>query len=89
MCNSISCKWNRACRCTKKSISIYDNTIIGLCLNHTEDIQVRVLDAFTKGREIGAKDGEIKLLGELTEDMKLLKNPKEFDSWMQKKFGKK
>ncbi len=89
MCNSISCKWNKNLRCTRKDIAIYDNTILGLCLSHTGSMKERVLDAFEKGRAVGKKDGEIELLTKLTADQKLLKDPEAFDKWIKRQLGRK
>jgi hypothetical protein len=71
-------------RCSRGQIAVYDNTILGLCLYHTESMKVRVLDSFEQGRKMGKMDGEIAMLDKLITDKDLLKDPKAFDEWMRK-----
>ena len=74
-CFSFSCKHNRNGRCGREKLTIYDNTVIGLCLHHTENMTKRILKpmAQIKGR-----------VQEDMEDEELLKNPEAFADWMRK-----
>ena len=42
-CFSVTCKHNKGDKCRRKDITIYDNTVVGLCLNHTDDMNNRVI----------------------------------------------
>jgi len=86
-CYSFSCKKNVGGRCLLKEIDVYDNGVIGICLWHTDNMTKRVLDPIKIGVEIGKKDGEIELLDKLlktSEDIKAIKDPKEFQSWLKR-----
>lgn len=93
VCNSISCKWNKLCRCTRKRIAVYDNAVKGLCVHHSEDVMDRIEGAIKIGREVGAVDGKIEATGairraiEASEDSAMLRDDKEFERWMRKRFG--
>ena len=47
-CTSSTCSYNRGGRCSKGVITVYDNTIKGLCLDHTEDMNKRIIEPMTK-----------------------------------------
>ena len=89
VCNSISCTWNKLCRCTRRGISIYDNTVKGLCLYHTESMQERILDPMQEERIIeSGGDSEFgkKMIDKIMkmQEEKLLKDPDAFARWMKK-----
>ena len=87
MCNSTSCTWNKLCRCTKKEISVYDNTVKGLCLNHTESMKERILDPMREKRIIETNSGfgtEMIDKAMKLQEEKLLEDPKAFAKWMRK-----
>jgi hypothetical protein len=67
-------------------IDIYDNGAIGLCLWHTEDMQKRVLESFTKGVNIGIKEGESKIIEQIINntDLKAINDPNEFKKWLKR-----
>ena len=90
MCSSVSCKWNRLCRCTRKDIAVYDNTIQGLCLHHTSNMKDRVLEPMKKSKLLEQYEHETyvaeamdKMRGK-SKDEELLKNPAAFSRWMRK-----
>lgn len=90
MCNSVSCKHNKLCRCTRKEIAVYDNTVTGLCLNHTDSMKDRVLEPIRKTRLLErynhdiATEDILKKTKEEFEDEELLKNPNAFARWMNR-----
>lgn len=90
MCSSVSCSWNRRCRCTRKNIAVYDNTIQGLCLYHTSNMQDRVLEPMNKSRLLEQYQHETYIAYVLakkeedTKDEELLKNPAAFSRWIRK-----
>lgn len=93
-CYSFECKNNLNGVCKLKEIVIYNNSVIGLCLNHTSSMQKRVLDPLLRGIEIGKKDGEADAYGKISkalesveDDAKLLKDKNEFAKWMKEKFS--
>lgn len=94
MCNSCACKWNKLCRCTKGKIAVYDNTVKGLCLNHTEDMKERILDPMREKRMIesscNSKFGT-EMMDKIMrlQEEKLLKDPDAFAKWMGKATRKK
>ena len=47
-CHSLTCSHNRRGRCTKGTIIVYDNTVKGLCFNHTESMRKRVIDPMVR-----------------------------------------
>jgi len=77
MCSSFSCVYNKKARCTKKEVAIYDNTVKGLCLDHSESMDKRILEPM----------GKIMQAQEEIKDSELLKNPKAFAKWMRKQGG--
>lgn len=90
-CFSVGCGHNKKGRCQLRKINIYDNKALGLCLWHTETMEKRLIEPFTKGIEIGKKDGEVACLDKLLkdlEDSKAIKNPEEFQKWMQRHLPK-
>ena len=94
MCNSVSCSHNRLCRCTRKEIAIYDNTVKGLCLDHTESMKERILDPMQEKRMIKSSgDSEFgkKMIDKImkAQEEKLLKDPDTFDKWMNKVYRKR
>ena len=42
-CYSYSCRHNKGGKCRRKEIVVYDNTVTGLCLNHTDNMNNRVI----------------------------------------------
>ena len=90
MCSSITCSWNRRCRCTRKNIAVYDNTVTGLCLHHSDSMKDRVLEPMRKSRLLEQYEHETyvaDMLAEREEDAKdeeLLNNPVAFSRWMRK-----
>ena len=90
VCNSISCKYNRLCRCTRKNIVVYDNTVTGLCLYHTDSMKDRVLEPMRKSNLLEQYQHEVYVADtfakreEEAKDNELLKNPNAFARWMRK-----
>jgi hypothetical protein len=91
MCNSVSCNWNRRCRCTRKEIAVYDNTVRGLCLYHTEDMKDRILEPIRKNKLLDGYGHETYVVADALKktqgDMKdeeLLKSPRAFSQWMKR-----
>ena len=97
-CNSVSCRHNKLCRCTRKNIAVYDNTVKGLCLNHTESMKERILDPMQgtmQGKQMIESSGDSEFGAEMIEKImklqeeKLLKDPDTFAAWMDKVFRKR
>ena len=90
MCNSISCTWNKRCRCTRKEIAVYDNTVEGLCLYHSANMKDRVLEPMKKSRLLEQYEHETYIavamdkMKEKSKDEELLKNPAAFSKWMKR-----
>lgn len=91
VCNSISCGWNKRCRCTRKEVVVYDNVIVGLCLHHTGSMEDRILEPMKKGRlldryghETHVAVGALKKAQRDREGEDLIKNPNAFSKWMKK-----
>ena len=90
MCGSFSCIYSRRARCTRKEISIYDNIVTGLCLNHSEMMSRRIIEPMNKA--IGAEKSRpnpqmvIKIMKEqeYKRDLELVRKPKVFAEWMRK-----
>lgn len=81
-CFSFSCKHNRKGRCGRGKVTIYNNTVIGLCLYHTENMTERILEPM---KEIKRGNGILQIKAqEGTEDEELLKNPNAFARWMRR-----
>lgn len=93
-CNSVSCRHNKLCRCTRKNIVIYDNTVKGLCLHHTESMKERILDPM-QGKRMIESGGNSEFGTEMVEKIiklqeeELLKDPDAFSRWMNKIFKKR
>ena len=86
-CFSFSCRYNRSGKCGRKEITVYDNTVKGLCLHHTESMKERILDPMQEKRMItSAGDSEFgkKMIDKIMkmQEEKLLKDPDTFDKWM-------
>ena len=93
-CNSVSCRYNKLCRCTKRDIVVYDNTVKGLCLYHTENMKERILDPMREKRMIeGSGNSEFgtEMMDKIikAQEEKLLKDPDTFSRWMSKVFRKR
>ena len=92
MCNSVSCSHNRLCRCTRKEIAVYDNTVKGLCAHHTESMKKRILDPIQEKRIIESSD---EFGSEMTDKIMkareetLFKDPDAFAKWMGEAIRKK
>lgn len=91
MCGSFSCAYNRRGRCTRKEIVIYDNTVKGLCLYHTETMTKRILEPMGKIVERSKPNPQmiIKIMQaqEARKDSELINNPKAFARWMRRQGG--
>jgi len=93
MCGSFSCTYNRRARCTRKEISIYDNTVRGLCLDHSETMNQRIIEPMNKailverGRPNSQMITKIMQAQEKARGSELIKNPKAFARWMKKQGG--
>ena len=95
-CFSASCRYNRGGKCGRQEITIYDNTVTGLCLNHTESMKNRVIEPIMKSElfnsdkhEICVTVGSSKKVQEDVLDENLLKNPNAFARWMRKQSREK
>ena len=90
MCNSTSCTWNKLCRCTRRNIAVYDNTVKGLCLHHSESMKDRVLEPMKTSKLLERYEDETQAaeamndIKERFKDEELLKNPNAFAKWMRK-----
>lgn len=88
MCNSVSCTHNKLCRCTRKEVSVYDNTVTGLCLDHTDSMKDRVLEPMRKSKLLEQYEHEtytVRAMDRVEEkfkDEELLKSPSAFARWM-------
>ena len=85
MCNSVSCSNNKLCRCERKEIAVYDNTVKGLCLYHTENMKDRILEPMKKGgllEEVYVTAGKLAKTKRDIQDEDVLKNPVAFARWM-------
>lgn len=89
-CFSFSCKYNKDGRCIRKNITIYDNTVKGLCLFHTENMTRRILEPMKKIRMVERGKGNPQMIEKIMkaqdeiEDPELLKNPEAFADWMRR-----
>lgn len=88
MCGSFSCAYNRRGRCTRKEISICDNTVKGLCLYHSETMSQRIIEPMGKIAERGKPNpqmiNKIMQAQEDKSDSELIKDPKAFATWIRK-----
>ena len=82
-CVSFSCKHNSGGRCIRKNITIYDNTVTGLCLHHTDNMTKRILEPMEEIGMIEKSNPKIIKAQEDIKDEELLKNPKAFARWMR------
>lgn len=84
MCTSFSCIYNNKGRCVRKKIVIYDNTVIGLCLDHSETMSKRIIEPMGKvgtierGKPNPQMIDKIMKAQEDKRDSELIKNPKAF-----------
>ena len=86
-CYSYSCRHNKGGKCRRKDITIYDNTVVGLCLNHTDSMNNRVIEPMKKAGFHEEHCVTIRFSAKAQEDIKdgeLVKNPRAFSSWMKK-----
>lgn len=93
-CFSTSCKFNKCGKCSRAVISIYDNSAIGLCLDHSSPMYDRIEELIEAGKKIGKKDGVIEeittLLNEKADNDKLIKDTGAWEQWMKDRMsGKK
>lgn len=94
-CMSFSCGHNKGGECTSEQIVVYDNGVIGLCLQHTGTMHDRILEPLQKGMKIGQKAGEsdafgliAKALEDTEEDRRLLIDKNAFERWLKGKLDK-
>jgi hypothetical protein len=89
MCGSFSCIYNRRARCTRKEISIYDNTVTGLCLDHSETMTKRIIEPLNKAIGVERSRPNSQMITKIMKaqedkrDSELLNNPKAFAKWMK------
>ena len=90
-CFSFSCRYNKRGRCGRKDIAIYDNTVTGLCLYHTDDMKERILEAMKKGRLLDRYEHETYMVTKTLKkpqgyisDEECLKNPNVFTKWIKR-----
>lgn len=92
MCNSFSCAYNKRARCTRKEIFVYDNTVKGLCLNHSDTMKKRILEPMGKVAERNKPNPQmidkIMKAQEDKRDSELINNPKAFARWMKQRGSK-
>lgn len=92
MCSSFSCAYNKRAICTRKEIFVYDNTVLGLCLFHSETMSQRILEPMGKVAERGKSNpqmiNKIMQAQEAKRDSRLIKNPKAFARWMKQRGSK-
>jgi hypothetical protein len=88
MCSSFSCVCNRRARCTRREVVVYDNTVRGLCLFHSESMSKRILEPMGKVVERSKPNPQmitkIMQAQEDKRDSELVKNPKAFTLWMRR-----
>ena len=89
-CFSFNCKHNRNGRCGRGKVTIYDNTVRGLCLHHTDNMTKRILEPVKKikvAERVRGNSQEIDKIIKRCEEIKnqeLLKNPKAFGKWLKR-----
>ena len=86
-CFSLTCKHNKGGKCGRKEIVVYDNTVKGLCLNHTDNMNNRVIKPMESAGFHEEHCVTVTFSDKAQEKIKdevLLKNPKAFSSWMKK-----
>ena len=90
MCSSFSCAYNKRARCTRKEVVVYDNTVIGLCLYHSESMSKRILEPMRKGVTVERGKPNSQMINKIMKaqeektDSELMKNPKAFAKWLKK-----
>ena len=90
MCNSFSCAYNRMARCTRKKIVVYNNTVRGLCLYHSETMSQRILEPLNIGTVVERGKLNSKMIAKIMRadedkrDSELINNPKAFARWIKK-----
>lgn len=91
MCHSFGCIHNRKGRCIRKEVVVYDNTVLGLCLNHSDTMSKRILEPMNKGIAVERSKPnpqmitKIMQVEEKAKDSELIKNPKAFAEWMKRR----
>lgn len=89
-CGSLSCAHNRRGRCGRREIVVYDNSVIGLCLHHTETMTKRILEPMREKRKLKHDKPSLWMAAKImreqekARDSELIKNPKAFAEWMRK-----
>ena len=86
-CFSSSCRHNKGSKCRRKDITIYDNTVTGLCLNHTDNMNNRVIKPMKNAGFHEEHCVTVRFSAKAQEEIKdgeLVKNPRAFSSWMKK-----
>ena len=86
-CFSFTCQHNRGGKCRRKNIVVYDNVIKGLCLNHTDNMNKRIIEPMKNAGFHEEHCVTVKFSAKAQEEIKdevLLKNPKYFSAWMKK-----
>lgn len=95
MCSSFSCAYNKRARCTRGEVAIYDNTVIGLCLYHTENMGERILEPMNKGMAVERGKPYPQMINKIMNaredkrDSELVHNPKAFERWIKKQMKKR
>lgn len=90
MCHSFACAYNRRGKCGRRQIVVYDNTILGLCLNHTETMSKRILEPMNRINAVERGNLNPQMITKIMQaqedkrDLELIKNPKTFARWMKK-----
>lgn len=94
MCSSFSCAYNRRARCTRKEVVVYDNTVLGLCLNHSDTMSKRILEPMNKGIAVERGKPNPQMINKIMQaqedkrDSELINNPKAFARWMKQRGSK-
>ena len=87
-CQSNSCKFNNQGLCKRKDIFIYDNEVLGICLNHTELVESRFSKIFDRAVISCIKSGHFFALTEkdkrFIEDLKAIKDVDDFKKLMKR-----
>ena len=90
VCHSFSCAYNRGGHCARQKVIIYDNTVKGLCLYHSESMEKRILEPLNKGIMIETGKPNPKMINKIMKaqedkrDSELINNPKAFARWMRR-----
>ena len=81
MCGSFSCIYNRRARCIRKEISIYNNIVTGLCLDHSETMSKRIIEPMNKVKVVERSEPNPQMITKIMKaqedkrDFELLNNP--------------